>query len=357
MQDVITRRAVLGLALTGAAGVASAKFNDPLTTPSIASSRLHQSPMTAIVLAGASRVVAGGWRGLIVSTDDEGKTWRQASVPVRSDINALAFPTDRHGWAVGTDGVVLETLDGGLTWAKRFDGRDAAKWMEVKYSPLAERNPDDKALAAAAKETSSYSAQPSRAFLDIAFESEQVGYLVGGYGLVFRTTDAGKGWEPWIDRVENPQGSHIYAISIQGRDVYMAGELGLLLKLDRGRGRFSRLTTPYNGSFFALTGNEGSLLVAGLRGNALRSLDSGKTWHEVQFSGSRPASFSAAATLHDGSIALATLSGQIFLSRDGGGRFDPVPLKAPMRYSGIASTRSGTLLTAGSLGIRAELNK
>ena len=80
--------------------------------------------------------MAAGWRGLIALSDDEGRSWRQAEVPVREDLTALSFPTPAHGWAVGNEGVLLETTDGGAHWAKRLDGiKLAAPADELRYEP------------------------------------------------------------------------------------------------------------------------------------------------------------------------------------------------------------------------------
>jgi photosystem II stability/assembly factor-like uncharacterized protein len=348
----------VGLLLAASCALAHAEFKDPLATPALRTERLVHAPMTAVSRAGEGRLVAAGWRGVIAVSDDDGRSWTQANVPVREDLTALAFPTALHGWAAGNEGVLLETTDGGLTWTKRLDGRIAAKLMVDKYTALAEKSPDDKALAAALKESEGYLAQaPSRPFLDIAFEGEQVGYVVGTYGLLFRTVDAGKTWEPLLEKVDNPNGYNIYAIGIEGGDVFLAGELGLALQLDRAQGRFVKLVTPYEGSFFTLVGKRPAMIAAGLRGNALRSEDSGRQWQKVAFDGAVPTTFSASATTGDGAIVLATLSGQLFISSDGGRRFKALQPKAPMRYSGVAPAGANTVVVVGTQGIRIETTK
>ena len=352
-------RTLAGLLFACVAAAANAEFKDPLTTPATRTERLTQTPMTAIAHAGTTRLVAAGWRGVIAVSDDAGGSWKQASVPVREDLTALAFPTATHGWAAGNEGVLLETTDGGLTWTKRLDGHIAAKLMVDKYGALAEKAPEDKAVATALKEAKGYSAQaPSRPFLDVAFENEQTGYVVGTYGLMFRTTDAGKTWEPWLDKVENPNGYNIYAIKVVGSEVFLAGELGMALRLDRAQQRFVKLSTPYEGSFFTLAAKESALIAAGLRGNALRTEDAGKSWQKVEFGAASgleaPTTFSGAAVTPEGTVVLVTLSGQVFVSADAGQHFKAVAPKAPMRYSGVAVVGRNTVVVVGMQGIRTE---
>ena len=357
MHHLTARRCFTGLFLAGVAALARAEFKDPLATPAVRTERLTQAPMTAIVRAGA-RLVAAGWRGVIVFSDDEGRSWKQADVPVREDLSALAFPTATHGWAAGNEGVLLETSDGGAHWTKRLDGRDAARLMVDKYTALAAKSPDDKALAAALKESNGYLAQaPSRPFLDIAFENEQTGYVVGTYGMLFRTTDAGQTWEPWLEHADNPNGYNIYSIRVADGEVFLAGELGLALRLDRAQQRFVKLGTPYEGSYFALAGKAPAVIVAGLRGNALRSVDAGRSWQKIEFAQPAPTTFSGATLMPDGRVVLVTLSGQVFVGDDDGQRFRAVTPKAPMRYSGVVAAGPNAVVVVGTQGIRTEATK
>jgi photosystem II stability/assembly factor-like uncharacterized protein len=93
---------VLGLTFSFCAS-ATTGFVDPLVTAAPSVSRPSRSPLTAVTIAG-DRLVAAGWRGLIMYSDDGGKSWRQSSVPVSVDLTAIAFPTPTDGWVVGHDG-------------------------------------------------------------------------------------------------------------------------------------------------------------------------------------------------------------------------------------------------------------
>ncbi len=112
------RIAALGLALataTLAAPVAGAAFVDPLDTPAVPSALAARSLLLGVARAG-NRLVAVGQRGHIVYSTDGGASWKQASVPVSSDLTAVFFVDDKQGWVVGHDGVVLHTVDSGDTW-------------------------------------------------------------------------------------------------------------------------------------------------------------------------------------------------------------------------------------------------
>ena len=348
------RVAFLACALLAAAG-ARADFKDPLLTPASPTARLTSAPMTAVVHAGGGRFVAAGWRGLIVVSEDGGRNWKQAAVPVREDLTALAFPTPTHGWAVGNEGIVLETIDGGLHWAKRMDGTSAAQRMVEKYERLAAGKPGDAAIAAALRESRNYQAQaPARPFLDVAFENEQTGYVVGTYNMIFRTTDGGRSWEPIFEKCDNPNAYNIYAVRVVGGEVFLAGELGLALRLDRKKDRFEKMALPYEGTLFTMAGGPSFLVSAGLRGNAFYSGDLGRSWHRVEFTDNQPATFAASAAMDDGSVAMVTLSGDIVLGRGGQPGFRRLHARAPMKYAGIAAAGADTVVVVGLQGIRTE---
>src|SRR4029434_7244202 len=175
---------------------------------------------------------------------DGGRSWVQAKVPVSSDLVAVTFPTPDQGWAVGHDGVVLHSADGGATWIREIDGRSAGQAMVAYYTAEAAKgglgSPEQAAkLVDEAKRFAEQGAE--NPFLDVWFEDERTGFVVGAFNLVFRTADGGKTWEPWFHRSENPKTLHLYAIRPAGGALYVAGEQGLLLKLDRESGRFRAL--------------------------------------------------------------------------------------------------------------------
>ena len=89
----------------------NATFVDVLDTPSAMTPLASRSLLNGIARAG-NRLVAVGARGHILYSDDEGKSWKQAKVPVSSDLTAVNFSTPQQGWAVGHDGVIVRWTEG-----------------------------------------------------------------------------------------------------------------------------------------------------------------------------------------------------------------------------------------------------
>ena len=103
-----------------------------LATPAVKSPLAPRALVNGLARADA-RIVAVGQRGHVLLSDDQGKTWRQAEVPVSSDLVAVAFPTATQGWAVGHDGVVLRSADAGATWTRVLDGNQLGAAMVEHY--------------------------------------------------------------------------------------------------------------------------------------------------------------------------------------------------------------------------------
>ena len=173
--------------LPGIHALATVTFQDVLDTPAVPSAHAARTLLIGVALAG-KRIVGVGWHGHIVYSDDQGKSWTQAKVPVSSDLVAVHFPTPQQGWAVGHDGVVLHSPDGGTTWTKQFDGRAAAQVMANTYAGNAASasTPGSAGTAGLAEDIQKFADQgPDKPFLDVWFENETTGFIVGAFSLIF----------------------------------------------------------------------------------------------------------------------------------------------------------------------------
>jgi len=343
--------ASLSLALLLPAGSQAADFVDTLDLPAVHSDLASRHLLIDVARAG-QRFVAVGQRGHILYSDDDGRSWQQASVPVSSDLTAVDFPTPEQGWAVGHDGVVLHSHDGGATWQRQLDGRQIGRLMLEYYSAQAQAQPEDPIYAQLVEEAQRLDAEGAdKPFLDVWFETEQSGYIVGAFDLIFHTADGGRSWVPLQHAVDNPYALHLTAIAPAGKDLYVVGEQGLLLKLDRARGRFVALESPYEGSFFGLLGgSDGVVLAYGLRGHAFRSTDGGATWKPVETGTS--ISLTASASDPRGRLFLFSQAGQALISQDNGVSFQALKSNRIAPIAGAVTGDDDSLILVGNQGVR-----
>jgi photosystem II stability/assembly factor-like uncharacterized protein len=260
-----------------------------------------------------STLVAVGERGHVVISSDNGNTWTQALTPTRALLTAVSFVDAQHGWAVGHDGVIMATVDGGKTWQRQDAGHD----LET-------------------------------VFLDVLFLDLDRGFAVGAYGKFLSTGDGGKTWnasQPGKDDV------HYNRIT---RDavgwLYLAGESGtLLISRDNGL-KWTRLDVPYEGSLYGVIALDRSRLITyGLRGNIFVSTDSGATWEPE--AGTTKVLIMGGLQLKNGDIVLAGIGGNFFIGHNGEFKFTSwKPVGFSTSVADLIATDDGALVTVGEAG-------
>ena len=229
-----------------------------------------------------------------------------------------------------------------------------APGVAARFSPTRKREPsteaDPKRGTALVEEARRFAAQGAEnPFLDVWFESETTGYAVGAFGLALRTTDGGAQWEPWLHRIENPKGLHLYSIRAVGRDVYIVGEQGLLLKLDRNAGQFRAIELPYKGTLFGVIGNDRVVLVHGLRGTLLRSADEGHTWAAVDTG--LQVGLTGSALDADGRFIVVSQAGHVLVGTADGVQFKPAKIERPLPAAAVIAVSRDTVAVAGPRGV------
>jgi photosystem II stability/assembly factor-like uncharacterized protein len=346
---LVALTAPLALACAVHAAGPGAQFIDVLAQPAVMSTLSGKGLLQSVTRAG-SRLVAVGQRGHIVVSPDDGKSWQQSPVPVSSDLTAVYFVDAKNGWAVGHDGVILASNDGGLTWALQLDGprANAAILADIRAKSAAQPSSEPlKAMVSEATRNAELGAD--KPFLDVWFADARNGYAVGAFNLIFRTADGGATWVPWFDRTDNPKFLNLYSIRPAGSQLFIAGETGLVLKLDPVEQRFRALPAPYPGTLLGIVSDGGGIVVYGLRGNAFRSDDVGATWTKLD--SGLPATIVAGTVLPDRAWLLADAGGRMSRSVDGGRTFRPVTSVPSMMVTGIADAGNGRLALAGSRGM------
>ncbi len=329
--------ACLGLSMALAAPAAFA-LTDIIETPALMSDLAPESLLNDATRAG-DRIVAVGERGHVIYSDDEGQTWTQAEVPVSVTLNAVDFGSDSSGWVVGHSGVVLHSGDAGATWQLQFDGLQAAELViesreeqiaameeRIEQAPEAEKGDLEWALDdlffALENVQADMEIGPVNPLLDVWFENDQHGFVVGAYGMVLRTQDGGETWEDWGPQLSNPQNFHLNSVArVTGGALVIVGEAGQVhVSVDNGD-TWERRESPYDGSLFGVmgTGKVNEVLAFGLRGNTMLSTDLGRSWTMVANEGGTTLNNGSVAD--DGRVTLVGNSGAVLMSSNGGESF------------------------------------
>ncbi len=155
-------------------------------------------PVHFLILDGVvlkrSRVLLVGGGGSIILTDNGGASWQFAKFSgtgPTARLNAVSFVDDRSGLAVGNDGTVLSSKDGGNVWRKEVSNTTGN-------------------------------------LLDVLFYDRKSGYAVGENGIILRTSDDGVSWIP------EPGGSkhRLERLARAGNRIFAVGFGGTLISRD-----------------------------------------------------------------------------------------------------------------------------
>ena len=276
-----------------------------------------------------NRIVAVGWRGHILISDDNGSSWKQINSPTREMLTSVYFSDDLHGWAVGHGTTILSTVDGGKSW---------------------------KLLHTAPEEE-----QP---LFDVVVNGDY-GFAIGAYAKFMVTTDGGKSWgngEFTIQQDEtatkNPDDEeplpfdyHLNRISLSNDGTfYIAAEAGFIFRSDDGGHSWKELPSIYEGSYFGiLVLDNQTLLGYCLRGNLFRSEDSGQNWEQIQTG--ITVLLTDAIKLKNGTIVVTGMAGAILTSRDNGKSFT-LSQSNRIPWTSAVETATGSLILAGERGAK-----
>ena len=256
------------------------------------------------------RIVAVGERGVVLLSDDDGKSYRQAqAVPVASTLTGVWFSDEKSGWAVGHWGAILRTADAGETWvAQRSD-------LETDQ-PL----------------------------FGVYFKDDKEGWAVGLWSLMLHTTDAGQTWTPVA--LPPPAGAkkadrNLYAIFADAKGaLYVACEQGRVLRSTNGGATWTYAETGYPGSFWTgVALADRTLLVGGLRGTVYRSVNGGDSWTAVPTP--YKSSITGMAQLTDRTVVTVGLDGATLTSRDDGVTFTGVQRPDRATLTAVAASSAG----------------
>lgn len=100
-------------------------------------------------------------------------------VPSPRTLLGVSFPTPTSGWAVGDQGVILATTDGGATWREQASG----------VPPLAPPRGCDRGVDGQPVQSTC-----TNVLFDVAFVDATTGWAVGSDGIVVHTGDGGATW-------------------------------------------------------------------------------------------------------------------------------------------------------------------
>lgn len=288
----------------------------PTPTPSTMEPKASKTLLLGVTRADG-HYVAVGVRGIILRSAN-GKDWKQVQAPADSPLTSVGFaPGTGDGWAVGHDGTILHTSDGGKTWKLQ-------RWVWGKQ----------------------------QTFLDVLPLSRQRVLAVGSYGLMLESKDGGQSWKrvQVVPKNALNQANLNNILRLGNGDLFIAAEFGQVYRSTDNGDHWTQIKTPYQGTLFGILNPTGQTLVAfGLRGHVFRSDDEGKHWRQIDTPTEK--SLYCGTLMGNGRIALGGQNGTVLVSDPGTlTKFEKYALPSGQTVSALYPLKGGGVLALDSNG-------
>lgn len=317
--DPIGRRwlaSALGMVVLATVGCHGDQHWEPLSSQKIyVSDRFYD-----VEALGEKSAIVVGYNGKVLQTDDSGVSWNVIDSGSGNALYNIDFVSDKIGWIVGQEAEILRTEDGGATWEKQggdiymtTECREPDREDDCALAPLFALSAIDANNAVAIGDRStvivtkdggrtwssstlkyeglelmdlnSLLAFEDPVLYDVHFFDPDNGFVVGEFGKIYKTTDAGAHW-------------YEKQASLVG-DKY-----------------FDVLDLP---TFFDIEfANREEGYVAGLDGRVAHTTDGGETWAWVEHGvEAYEAPFYSTKMLPNGDVWVVGASGQMVSARGG----------------------------------------
>ncbi|HEY53423.1 MAG TPA: DNRLRE domain-containing protein [Caldilineae bacterium] len=257
----------------------------PKTTAAAGSwERVWQGEGTVYALLGidATTVMGVGSDGMIISSIDGGESWHYQAPFPDADLYAFSLAGGK-AWAVGQDGVVIGSNDGGTSWQQFPSGLTTALYgVHFLNANDGWAVGDGGAILHSADGGQTWTAQSSGVGTTLnavrMFADGQHGLVVGDAGVVLTTDNGGANWSAANSGA--PAYADLQDIAVEGPEAWFVGSDGRVYYSDDMGATWGVRSTPgfpMNAIAFAPGQNQASW-VAGPKGRFARTENGWASW-------------------------------------------------------------------------------
>jgi photosystem II stability/assembly factor-like uncharacterized protein len=287
----------------------------------------------------SGKCYAVGAEGALLTSTDGGKTWSRRTIAQRGDLSwwdlfSIRFTPDGNaGWIGGENGLILKTTDGGVTWNSQPSGTTENIFrIDAVSASTAYASGSNGLLMSTTDGGAHWQQQIQKSgliFFDIAFPDAQHGWAVGEFETILHTSDAGKTWTPQMGgKRANFKLPALFAVRFaDAQHGWAVGQGGTLLRTDNGGANWQTITAPSDSPMYSVvyaggsTGGAPSQLWGSGDGGALLRMGIAGGSPRIQ----TPTVFSLSDIAFDGSNGVAVgLGGTIVHTSDGGAHWKVV---------------------------------
>jgi photosystem II stability/assembly factor-like uncharacterized protein len=230
--------------------------------------------LLAVFVSPQGKVIVAGTGGLFATSTDDGETWSPIDAsdgediediyffnendglilikdavllttdggisfpliaPLSGEFRDLTFSDALHGWAVGKDGAVNYTIDGGQTW----NNQNAGTGQDLECIAFADNtlgltvgtNSVARLTSNGGSNWSNAGVNGDEDFAAVAFPDINHAWIAGGGGEIFATTNGCASWSPQFPPVEE---DFLCMSFIDASTGFIAGDNGTIISTENG---------------------------------------------------------------------------------------------------------------------------
>ncbi len=192
-------------------------------------------------------------------------------------------PNGSDVWAVGKQGAIWHSLDGGLTWSAVQQGTQSFRGVTTRGT-LVWIVGDGGTAYRSTNAGGSWSAMPTgsvQGFRAVAFPTGTHGWIAGEFGTILKTTDGGLSWAAQQSGTLEHVNALAFADVMQG---YAACESGTLLKTTDGGATWNPTGgAGWQARLTAVAVRGQTVMVTGLDAFCAKSTNGGASWTLLNF--------------------------------------------------------------------------
>ena len=251
--------------------------------------------LNAVYFSDSKRGWVGGDDGLLLRTEDGGRTWARQQVGTKEGVSDLYFRDKADGYLLASN-QILVTEDGGASWrlAARFlpatFGGAAPDLYSVRFTSkrrgwvIGSLSRGDNVVDSLVVQTTDGGASWNRQRVPVSdelihldFDGDKRGWIVGAAGRILHTRDGGESWTLQQSRTT----ATLYHVEFRGDDRgWAVGERGTVLRTTNGGETWTAAArVPVRSTLLSVKFvNDDEGWAVGRGGVILRTGDGGQTW-------------------------------------------------------------------------------
>lgn len=186
-------------------------------------------------------------------------------------------------WAVGLNGNVFRSVDGGATWSSLTQGTATLRSVYALASSVWMVADDGKCFSSTDDGSTWIQESPAGTtpLTKILFLNAQTGWIAGANGTLLRTTNGGTSWNAGATGTSQKISALFFVDAQVG---YIGGTNGLLMKTNNGGATWTSIAgAGWTKDVTSIAASGSTLYVTGVDAFCVKSINGGASWNALNF--------------------------------------------------------------------------